>query len=46
MEIGYRVRNFHLGSCAKMDEETALQKARVMKAEALGSRPEDLRMKG
>ena len=31
-----RVRNVHIGSCAKMDEETALQKARVMKAEALG----------
>ena len=33
---GDRVRNVHLGSCKKLDEETALQKARVMKAEALG----------
>ena len=32
---GGRVRNVHLGSCSKLDEETALQKARVMKAEAL-----------
>ena len=31
-----RVRNVHLGSCAKLDEETALQKARAMKAKALG----------
>ena len=29
-----RVRNGHLGSCTKMHEETALQKARKMKAEA------------
>lgn len=36
---GDRVRNVHIGSCAKLDEETALQKARVMKAE-------DLRLKG
>jgi hypothetical protein len=33
---GDRVRNVHIGSCAKMDEETALQKAREIKAEALG----------
>jgi predicted ribosome quality control (RQC) complex YloA/Tae2 family protein len=30
------VRNVHLGSCDKMDEETALLKARTMKAKALG----------
>jgi hypothetical protein len=30
-----RVRNVHLGSCAKMDAKTALQRARKMKAEAL-----------
>lgn len=33
---GNRVRNVHLGSRAKTDEETALQKARKMKAAALG----------
>jgi hypothetical protein len=33
---GDKVRNVHIGSCAKLDEETALQKARKMKAEALG----------
>jgi len=33
---GDKVRNVHLGSCAKMDEETARQKARRMKAAALG----------
>ena len=33
---GDRVRNVHLGSCSKLDEETALQKARAMKAKALG----------
>jgi hypothetical protein len=32
---GGKTRNVHLGSCAKMEEETALQKARAMKAEAL-----------
>ena len=32
---GDKVRNVHLGSCKKLDKETALQKARVMKAEAL-----------
>ena len=31
-----KVRNVHLGSCAKMDKETALQKARKIKAEYLG----------
>lgn len=30
-----KVRNVHLGSCGKMDEETARQKARAIKAEAL-----------
>ena len=34
--VGDRVRNVHLGSCAKMDREAAIQKARKMKAEALG----------
>jgi regulator of replication initiation timing len=33
---GSHTRNVHLGSCAKMDAEAALQKARAMKAEALG----------
>jgi hypothetical protein len=33
---GSRTRNVHLGSCAKMDANAALQKARAMKAEALG----------
>lgn len=33
---GDRVRNVHLGSRAKMDEAAALQKARRMKAGALG----------
>ena len=33
---GDRVRNVHLRSCARIDKESALQKARVMKAEALG----------
>ena len=32
---GGKVRNVHLGSCGKMDEETARQKARAIKAEAL-----------
>jgi acyl-CoA reductase-like NAD-dependent aldehyde dehydrogenase len=32
---GGKTRNVHLGSCAKMDEEAALQKAKAMKAEAL-----------
>ena len=32
---GGKVRNVHLGSCRKVDNETALQKARKMKAEAL-----------
>lgn len=35
---GKKVRNIHLGSIAKMDAEAALQKARKMKAEALGLR--------
>jgi hypothetical protein len=33
---GERVRHVYLGSCRKMDHETALQKARKLKAEALG----------
>ncbi len=33
---GGKVRNVHLGSCAKVDREAAMQKARKMKAEALG----------
>ena len=33
---GSKVRNVHLGSCKKVDHETALQKARKMKAEAIG----------
>ena len=32
---GEKVRNVHLGSCKKVDHETALQKARKLKAEAL-----------
>lgn len=32
---GGETRNIHLGSCAKMDAQTALQKARKMKSEAL-----------
>lgn len=32
---GGKTRNVHLGSCAKMDAQAALQKARAMKAEAL-----------
>lgn len=33
---GGTVRNVHLGSCRKMDAETARQKARKMKIEILG----------
>lgn len=33
---GGKTRNVHLGSCKKMDAEAARQKARTMKAEALG----------
>jgi hypothetical protein len=33
---GGKVRHTHLGSCRKVDHETALQRARKMKAEALG----------
>ena len=36
---GNRTRNEHLGSCARIDAEAALQKAKVMKAEALGVKP-------
>jgi hypothetical protein len=32
---GGKTRNIHLGSCAKMNEETALQKARKLKAEVI-----------
>jgi hypothetical protein len=32
---GGKTRNVHIGSCAKMDVETARQKARKMKAEAI-----------
>ena len=35
-EEGGRVRNVYLGSCKKVDHETAFQKARKMKREALG----------
>lgn len=34
--VGEKVRNVHLGSCRKVDHETALQKARKVKAGALG----------
>jgi len=33
---GDKVHNVHLGSCAKMDQDVAMQKARKMKAEVLG----------
>jgi hypothetical protein len=33
---GNRTRNVYLGSCAMVDADAALQKARAMKAEALG----------
>ena len=36
---GGKVRHVHLGSCRKVDRETALQKARKVKREALGIRP-------
>lgn len=36
---GGKVRHVHLGSCRKVDHETALQKARTMKMEALGIGP-------
>jgi hypothetical protein len=36
---GGKVRNVHLGSCRKVDHETALQKARKMKREALAIKP-------
>jgi hypothetical protein len=35
---GGKMRNVHLGSARKMDAEAALQKARKLKAEALGLR--------
>ena len=33
---GGKVRHVHLGSCRKIDHETALQKARRLKAAAMG----------
>jgi len=33
---GSKVRNVHIGSCRKLDHQAALQKARKIKAEALG----------
>jgi hypothetical protein len=33
---GGKIRNVHLGSCRKVDHETAFQKARKMKAAVLG----------
>jgi regulator of replication initiation timing len=36
---GAKVRNIHLGSCRKMDARAARQKAKKMKAEALGINP-------
>ena len=33
---GDRVRNVNIGSCAKMDAEADMQKARNIKAETLG----------
>ncbi len=33
---GSKVRNVHLGSCKKLDHQTALKRAREMKAAALG----------
>jgi len=36
-----KVHNVHLGSCGKLDAEAALQKARKMKAEALGISPSE-----
>ncbi len=33
---GGKVKHVHLGSCRKVDHKTALQKARKLKAEALG----------
>jgi len=36
---GGKVRNVHIGSCRAMDRETAMQKARKMKAEALEIKP-------
>jgi len=35
---GSKVRNVHLGSCMKISREKATEKARMMKAEALGIR--------
>jgi hypothetical protein len=38
---GDMVRNIHLGSCRKLSQTEALQKAHKLKAEALGVRPSD-----
>ena len=35
---GRRTINVHLGSCASMDADAALQRAKAIKAEALGMR--------
>jgi hypothetical protein len=43
---GDKTRNVHLGSTRKIDAEEARQKARAMKAEALGMRPEEMRLNG
>jgi hypothetical protein len=40
---GDKTRNVHLGSTRKMDAGEARQKARAMKAEALGMRREEIR---
>jgi hypothetical protein len=34
--VGDKVSNVHLGSCAKVDREAAMQKVRKIKEEALG----------
>ncbi len=38
---GDKVQNVHIGSSRKMDAEAAREKARKLKAEALGLRPSD-----
>ncbi len=35
---GNKVRNVHLGSCMNISQESAMEKARTLKAEALGVR--------
>jgi hypothetical protein len=39
--INNKAHNAYLGSCVKMDAETAMQKARKLKAEALGLKLDD-----